>query len=161
MMSYCKQELYEITIIRETWKKVSLVSTVPADGLVPWEQAQSWPTLVLVCLTHWGRVTHICVSKLNIIGSGNGLSPGWSQAIIWTNAGVLLIWPLGTNFSEMLIEIHTFTFKKMHVKMLSAKRRPFCLSLNVIRDQHLKDLSSLHIIRTVMHQYFMSTDLTL
>ena len=27
-------------------------------------------------LTHWGRVTHICVSKLTIIGSDNGLLPG-------------------------------------------------------------------------------------
>ena len=32
-------------------------------------------------LTHWGRVTHICVSKLTIIGSDNGLSPGGRQAI--------------------------------------------------------------------------------
>ena len=51
-------------------------------------------------LTHWGRVTHICVGKLTIIGSENGLSPGRRQAIIWTNAGILLIEPLGTNFSE-------------------------------------------------------------
>ena len=56
-------------------------------------------------LTHWGRVTHICVNKLTIIGSDNGLSPGRRQAIIWTNAGILLIGPLGTNFSEILIEI--------------------------------------------------------
>ena len=56
-------------------------------------------------LTHWGRVTHICVNKLTIIGSDNGLSPGRRQAIIWTNAGLLLIGPLGTNFSEILIEI--------------------------------------------------------
>ena len=27
-------------------------------------------------LTHWGRVTHICVCKLTIIDSDNGLSPG-------------------------------------------------------------------------------------
>ena len=33
-------------------------------------------------LTHWGRVTHICVSKLSILGSDNGLSPGRRQAII-------------------------------------------------------------------------------
>ena len=83
-------------------------------------------------LTHWGRVTHICVSKLNMIGSDNGLSPGRRQAIIWTNTGILLIWPSGANFSEMLIEIHTFSFKKMHVKMLSAKKaailsRPQCV----------------------------------
>ena len=83
-------------------------------------------------VTHWGRVTHICVSKLNIIGSDNGLSPGRRQAIIWTNVGILLIGPLGTNFSEMLIEIHTFSFKKIHLKM-SGKWRPFCHGLNVLR----------------------------
>ena len=49
-------------------------------------------------LTHWDRVTHICVSKLTSIGSDNGLLPGRRQAIIWTNAGILLIGPLGTNF---------------------------------------------------------------
>ena len=54
-------------------------------------------------LTHWGRVTHIYVSKLTIIGSDNGLSPGRRQAIIWTNAGILLIRTLVTNFSEILI----------------------------------------------------------
>ena len=39
-----------------------------------------------LCLTHRGRVTHICLGKLAIIGSNNGLSPGGRQAIIWTNA---------------------------------------------------------------------------
>ena len=62
-------------------------------------------------LTHWGRC----------------------QAIIWTNARILLIEALGTKFSEMLSKIHTFSFKKMHFKMLSAKWWPFCLSLNVLR----------------------------
>ena len=54
---------------------------------------------LLNVLTHWGRVTHICVNELTIIGSDNGLSPGRHQAIIWNNAGLLLIEPLGTNFS--------------------------------------------------------------
>ena len=81
-------------------------------------------------LTHWGRVTHICVIELTIIGSDNGLSPGRRQAIICSNAGILLIGPLGTNFSEILIEIHTFSFKKLHLKMSSGKCRPFCLGLN-------------------------------
>ena len=58
-----------------------------------------------IVLTHWGRVTHICVGKQTIIGSDNGLSPGRRQAIILTIAGILLIGPLGTNFSEILIEI--------------------------------------------------------
>ena len=71
-------------------------------------------------LTHWGQVMHICVSKLTIIGSDNGLSPSRRQAIIWTNAGILLIRPSGTNFSEILIKIEVFSFKKMHLKMSSA-----------------------------------------
>ena len=86
-------------------------------------------------LTHWGRVTHVCVSKLTIIDSGNGLSPGRRHAITWTNVGILLIGHLGTNFSEMLIEIHTFLFKKIHFKMSSGKWRPFCLGLNVLKAQ--------------------------
>ena len=65
-------------------------------------------------LTHWGRVTHICADNLTIIDSDNGLSPGRHQAIIWTNAGILLIEHLETNFSEVAIEIQTFSFKKNH-----------------------------------------------
>ena len=83
-------------------------------------------------LTHWGRVMHICVGNLTIISSDNGLSPGRGQAIIWTNAEILLIGPLDTNFSEILIKILTFSFKKMCLKVSSAKWRPFCLGLNVL-----------------------------
>ena len=56
------------------------------------------------------------------------------QTIIWTNAGILLIWPRGTNFHEILINIHTFSLKKMYLKMTSAKWRPFCLGLYVLSD---------------------------
>ena len=83
-------------------------------------------------LTHWGWVTHICIIKLTIIGSDNGLSPGRPQAIIWTNAGILLIGPLGTNFSEILIEIQTFSLKKIRLKVSSAKCCSFHLGLNVL-----------------------------
>ena len=72
---------------------------------------------VCVLLTHWGQVTHICISKLTIIGPDNGLSPGRRQAIIWINAAILSIGPSGTNFIEILIEIHIFLLKKMHFKM--------------------------------------------
>ena len=109
-------------------------------------------------VTHWGQVTHICVSKLTTtIGSDNGVSPGRRQAVIWTNDGILLIGHLGTNFSEILIGIHismvscqkgptrhayawqigpfwqdTFdVFIKKCIKTLSAKWRPFCPGLNV------------------------------
>ena len=82
-------------------------------------------------LTHWGRVTHICDSKLITIGSDNGLSPGRHQTNIWTNAGILLIGPLATKFCEFLIEIHTFSFTKMQLKMSSVNCWSFCLGLNV------------------------------
>ena len=58
------------------------------------------------------------------------MSPGRRQAIIWTNAGILLIGPLETNFIDILVGIQTFSVKKMHLKMSSAKWRPFCLGLN-------------------------------
>ena len=100
----------------------------PLDNKSPLFHVMAWHQQAL---THWGRVTHICVSKLTNIGSDNGLSPTRRQAIIWTNAGILLIRPSRTNFSEILIKIDVFSFKKMHLKMSSAKCRPFCLGLNV------------------------------
>ena len=78
-------------------------------------------------------MTHICVSKLTIIGSDNGLSSSRCQAIIWTNAGILLKRTSGTNFSEILSEMHAFSLKKMHLKMSSTKWRPFCLGLNGLK----------------------------
>ena len=86
-------------------------------------------------------MTHICVVKLTTISSDNGLSPGRRQAIIWTNAGILLIGPLGTNFTEFLIGIQTFSFKKMHLKMSSAKCRPFSLGLNVLTHLSLSQMA--------------------
>ena len=83
-------------------------------------------------LSHWGRVTHTCVSNLTIIDKDNGFSPGRRQAIIWTNAGILLIERFGTISSEIIIEIVTFSFKKMPLKVPSAKWRSFCLGPNVL-----------------------------
>ena len=72
-----------------------------------------------ILLSLWGRVTHIFVGDVTITGSDNGLSPGRLQAIIWTNAGVIF-------------EIRKFSFKKMHMKISSVERQPFCLGLNVL-----------------------------
>ena len=83
-------------------------------------------------LTLWGRGTYICVSKLTVIDSDNGLSPSRRQAIIWTNAGILLIGSLVMDFSDILIKIHIFPLKKMQMKMSSGYWRPFCLGLNML-----------------------------
>ena len=83
-------------------------------------------------LTHWGRVTHICVSNLTIIGSDNGLAPTRHQAIIWTSAGILLIGHLGRKINEILSNILTFSFTKIRFNVSSAEWQPFCLGLNVL-----------------------------
>ena len=95
-------------------------------------------------LTHWGQVTLKCTGDLIIIGSHNGLLPGRRQAIILTNAVILLIGPLGTNFSEILIIIPIFSFKKMRLTVSSGKWRPFCLRLNVLKQQPLCAYAHLH-----------------
>ena len=99
---------------------------------------------------------HIYASiRYTIIASDNDLSPGGLQAIIWTNAGILLTGPLGTNFSENSIEMHTFSFKKMHLKMSSGKWQPFCLGINVLSSDLicvllLLDKKALPSIKTII-----------
>ena len=85
-------------------------------------------------------MTHICVSKLTIIGLDNGVSPGRRQAIIWTDAGILLIGPVETNFREILIEINIFSFKKMELKASSCETaailsRPQCVNVKTMWGQ--------------------------
>ena len=104
------------------------------SDMIPWTELVPFSKQHFQHLTHWGRMTHICVGNLTIIGPDNGLSPGRRQPIIWTNAGILLIGPWGTNFSEILIGIQAFSFKKMHLKMSSAKWRLFCRGLNVLTN---------------------------
>ena len=112
----------------------SLVGCWFMPCLNPGDVASEYP-LAPCAITHWGWVTHICVSKQTIIGSDNCLSPGRRQAIIWTNAGILLIGPFGTNFSGILIKIYIFSFKKMHLKMSSGNWQPFYLGLKVINQR--------------------------
>ena len=128
---FCSAHFWPIV----NWTSVKFEPNHQLRHLIRYMWKCPWCRLSSTCfiaLTHWGRVTHICVGNLTIIGPNNGLSPGWRQAIIWTNAGILLIGPWGTNFSEILIGIQAFSFKKMHLKMSSAKWRPFCLGLNVL-----------------------------
>ena len=99
----------------------------------------------------WGRIRHICVSRQTIIGSDNDLSPGRCQAIIWTNVGILLIRSLETNFSEILSEIHSFSLKKMHLKMSFAKWRLFRLGLN--ESTHLTPMPHICVSESGQHWF--------
>ena len=104
--------LFEMTPSKYIWIEEALV-------VISWEILET--SIIEMCfkityrqmlLTHWGRVMHICVSNLTIIGSDNSLSPDQHQAIIWTYAGILFIGPLGSICSEIIIEINTFSLKK-------------------------------------------------
>ena len=77
-------------------------------------------------------------------------SPGGRQAIISTNAGILLIGPLVTNFNEILIGIQTFSFRKMHLKMSSVKGRSLCPGLNVLNTS-MSNLVLVFVISGLMH----------
>ena len=77
-------------------------------------------------------LTHICVSKLTFIGSENVFSPDGRQAIILTNAWILLIWSWRTKFGEILIAIYTYSLRKMHLHVSPGKWRPSCLGLIVL-----------------------------
>ena len=103
-----------------------------------------YSTLVYWQTTHLIRIWYIYIIKhINTLGPNDVYRPRQPrtsfvqimavqrQAIIWTNAGILSIGPLATNFHEISIKIYTFSFKKMHLK-LSAKWQPFCFSLNVL-----------------------------
>ena len=63
-------------------------------------------------LIFWGRVTHICYSTI---------APVRRQATIWTIAGILLIWHLGTYFSGIVIEINTFSFNGLNIRVTHKK----------------------------------------
>ena len=126
--------------INEIWLITPSFISYATMSMVVWLHARLWYLNCQLnrdtqsCVkpwTHWGRVTHICASKIIIIGSDNGLARTRCQAIIWSNAGILLIRTLGTNFIEILSKVNTFWFKEMHLEMSSVKWRPFCFGLNV------------------------------
>ena len=96
-----------------------MIDTDLISSLLKWIQPNNYQLISADC--------HIYASvNLVSIGSDNGLSPMRRQAITWTNACLLSIEPLGTNFSEVLIKIPNFSSMKMHLNISSAKWRPFC-----------------------------------
>ena len=101
LFSFCLTWRSEPVIQNSTWPNISLFGATICPDM-----------MIHVLPNNSGRVTHICVGYLTIIGSDNGLSPCRRQAIIWTNAGISLIGPLGTNFNDILTKIHTFSWKK-------------------------------------------------
>ena len=93
------------------------------------------------------------VGNITIIGSDNGLSPGQCKAIIWTSAGIFLIWTLGTNFNEISIKFHTFSFKKMHWKMSAILSRPRCFMITSAHLTHLPRVPHICVSELCQHWF--------
>ena len=62
------------------------------------------------------------------IDSGNGMAPLGTMPL---TEPLMTYYCMGTTSSEIGINILQFSVKKMYLKMLSAKRQPFCSSLNM------------------------------
>ena len=80
-------------------------------------------------LTHWGRVTHICVSKLTTIGSDNGLAPNhylnqWWNIVNWTLRNNLQ-WNFNWNSN---IFIRKNALENVVCEMASILSRPQCVN---------------------------------
>ena len=103
-------------------------------------------TTTIIILSHWGRVTHVCVRNLICSGPDNGLSPGRCQAIIWTNVGILLIGPIGTKFNfnrnsnnflegnafEHVCEMAVILFRPQCVNVFNRRIHNNCISVTII-----------------------------
>ena len=127
MFLYCDYIIVSILMICKIYLQYKSYTTTRHErtlqiGILIWRGSS----------THKGRVTYICVGNLTTIASEDDLLPSWHQAFIWTCAGILLIKPLRTNFSDILMEIHIFSFTNMQLNMSSIKGWPFCLVLNVV-----------------------------
>ena len=111
----------------------------------------------LIVLSHWGRVMHICVSKLTIIGSDNGLSPDRRQAITWNSAGILFVGHLWTNFDRNLyIFVQENAFESVVWKMAAILCRPQCVkwqyALSCVASRWWLSIMKPHISVYVSHQ---------
>ena len=132
MAQVVKSFLVEIV---EKTRLFFIYNTVVVEDLETQRATISVPTV----LTHWGRVTH----KLTSIGSDNGLSPGRCQAIFWTNNGTLLIGPLDTNVSEILIDIDDNAFENVMCKMAATLCATPCYiepCCNWFRQQYIRSV---------------------
>ena len=115
-----------------------------------------------VAWTHWGWVRPICIGKLTIIGSDNGLSPHRRQAIIWTNAGILLIWPLEKimwNFNpNSYIFIQENAFENVVWKMAAILSQPQRVPWSVKNNPSEAQQETSHdVMDYLMHNKRVST----
>ena len=94
----------------------------------------AWINMFLQHMSHLSMTIYVENYHTQFHNGFNELNnPVRRQAIISTDAELLLIGSVGTNFSDFFFEIQLFSWKKIRLKMSSAKWQPFCLGLNVLK----------------------------
>ena len=111
-----------------------------ASGRSKYQTIKGFPT---ADSTHWDRVTHICVSKQGQSWSRQWLVTWSRQGIIWTDDWILLIGPLATNFSEIVIKI----YENVVWKMASILSRPQCVNTGRLGDAYKPQQDKVSFIR--------------
>ena len=116
----------------------TLIKEIPLENVIckkwailfmlEWVKSHIGLRLLLSALTHWGRVMHICVSKLTIIGSDNGLLPDHYLKLYWNN----VYWTLRNNFQwnfnqNLNISIQENAFEHVIRKMAAMLSHPQCV----------------------------------
>ena len=116
--------------------------------------SQCWPRYLSpygVTRSQWVNwsplMLHTCIGELGQHWSCNGLLPAHCQAITWTNADLLLIGPLGTNFREIWIKMWNFSLVKIHSKKSSTKWQSFCQGGNELRIELTYQISKFSFSR--------------
>ena len=84
-------------------------------------------------LTHWGPVTHICVSKVIIIGSDNGLLPGRRQSHYLNQCWNIVNWTLRNKLQwningNQYIFIQENAFENVVCELTAILSRPQCVN---------------------------------
>ena len=122
--------------------------TLPFDGVlyfileVEYVISMMWYQIAPCFLNNWGRVTHICVNKVSIVDSDNGLVPGgvnkcWN-IVDWTLRN-RIHWTFNQN---SYIFIQENPFKNVVWKMAAILSRPRCVKRNKIVRVRVADGSN-------------------
>ena len=81
---------------------------------------------MLIFVTHWGHLTHICIGDSTIIVSDNGLSPNRRQAIFWTEMGILM------KFQAKFKNLHSWDiFQKVLWQKATNLYRSQCIVISI------------------------------
>ena len=140
LYSYCYTSVETVvTFIVDWWQAISGKNIYHSTLLIPvlvilsliaiaksvcanWTRYLMFSNKPTTRLTHWGRVTHICVNKLTIIGSDNDLSLGLRKTFRWNFKRNSYIFIQENSFENVVWEVATILSRPQCVNRMWLKR---------------------------------------